>query len=945
MIQLESFDIFEQAGGCRKGVEVTLKGQTVGAVETKPFTIRFSGIVNKAQINYIIVEKAKAACVPASTSGELAADHAAHSVPGSYPPQLNVNSPRTYVDSDGDGFVPVTIDGRGSHSHFFDSANNIIGRITDYTWSIAETGEVVSRKQSFTYRFPLGTTRLKLSVTDNSCTTDEAETTVTVTGAIQAGQYCYFYDGLDELPKIGEEGASQNPAFAAVVQSATLGFPSFSFSDTQFAVKCTFFLEVNTDAPLSEISVSTFGSGIARVYKGEDIILDTATSDTAETSLAVGLTGFEVVYLRTTLSATPKLHFLVDGAAPAAPRISHDRKMVVPILTSATPAEGPIRGGTMVKVTGYGLFTPFTVKFAGETVTVLDSGQSPTQFFVKSPTVASAGPVEIRTTSGTEVSSNALTFTYGGAESCDSIGFTRTELKKANGSPLDTLELPTSAAIGQDGKIYLGTLGGTVQVVEYDVDTLKMTSQCHSKALKDSKYTKNSIPAVRDILGITFDPRDKEMKPYVSTSTIFWHERERVDRSIKDVWSNGAVDRLKPGTDPTDSGVCLVYDKRIVSGIPVSNHDHSVNGLVFTQNGDLLITVGGNTNMGLPGYKLGGYWESEYSAAVLIARLSKPSFDGDIKYQFPTEPRKAKMISGDVDLYATGLRNSFSITMTGKEQIYATDNGPNCSFGDTSASCSDYDEARAAAWDPDAEVDWEGKVRHGWVSCPFSLSRPDKILHVTPGSWYGHPNINRGGVECAWIDPFDDLTADDKPAPSKYKKAMTTLQSPLTGIGEYRANHFCGKLRGELIMSTYKSGKTWRMGVNGGAVTSGPDQLSSDGGITFVENAHGDLIFPRLSEKDVFVLRPDVTASAGLYVVGAVPFRHGKGGGTEIIVGGGGFGASTTVTIGSKTCVVTKRSAKEMTCTVPAHTSGLKSLTVVSSGISAELPDAVLYMK
>lgn len=942
LIQLEGFDIFAQAG-CRKGIEVLLKGHTVGAVDMKPLTIRFSGVVSNAQINYIRIKKAAQTCMPASTTGELSSDHAAHAVPGSYPPQFTANSPKSYVDGDGDGFVTVRIDGDGSHSHFFDSSNNIIGRITEYTWSIVETGEVISRQAAFMYKFPLGSTRLKLAVTDNSCTSDEAETTVTVTGVIQPGQYCYYYAGLSDFPKAGPDALSQNPQFSAVTESAQLGFPAFSFAGTKFAARCTFFLEVDKDSASSKISVATFGSGKARVYKGEDLIIDTTSSFVAQTSLAVGLIGFEVVYLRTTLAKPAKLHFLVNNSKPAASKITHDRKTVIPILSSITPMEGPIGGGTNVKVTGYGLFSPISVKFGGKSVPVLQSGRSPNQFFVESPPASKGGGVKIVAKSDSGVKSNSVNFAYG--STCDSISFTRDALLQADGSEVDFLELPTSAVIGQDGKIYMGTLGGTVQVLGYNSATLTTTSHCYSKPLKDANFKKNNIPAVRDILGITFHPRDKVLRPYISSSTIFWYDRERVERSNKKAWQNGAVDRLKPGTDPTDAGVCLVYDKRIVSGLPVSNHDHSVNGLLFTQTGDLLIAVGGYTNMGLPGYKLGGYWETHLSAAILIAKLSKPGFNGQIKYKFPDEPRKAKKISGDVELFVTGLRNTFAMTMTGKQEIYASDQGPNCGFGDTSSTCNDYDPAKAAAWNPDAEVDWKGKVKHGWVDCPYSLGRPDKMIHITKGSWYGHPNINRGGPECAWIDPYDHLTADDKPAPAKYKKPLVTLKSPVTGMREYRANHFCGKLRGELIMSTYKSGSTSRMGVNGGSVTSGPDEISTDGGITFVENARGDLIFPRLSEKNVFVLRPKVGPVAGLFIAGAVPFRHGKQGGTKIVIGGSNFGVMASVMIGTKKCAVTKSANTEIICTVPAHSGGLQSLTVTTStSEKAVLADAVLYM-
>lgn len=939
-IQLEGYDIYANAG-CNKGIEVKLSTQTVGTVDFKPLQIRFASIVNFALINFIYIKPASKQCVPASDTGGLAdgEDHAAHSVPGSYPPQINAGSPKSYVDSADRGFVNVRIDGGSSHSHFFDSVENIVGVITEYKWTIAETGKLVSKKQAFNYDFPLGTTRLKLSVVDNSCTTDEAETTVTVTGAIQPGQYCYYYEGLTERPAGGTLLDEPRPQFAEVATSASLGFPSFSFSNTFFVARCFFFLEVDEDTPVSTISVTTSGSGDATVYKGEDIVLDTVGSTSAETALPVGLTGFEVIYRRTSLTKPAVLKFMMNGKVPAPSKISHDRKTVLPIISGLTPADGPNIGGTRVKVSGFGLFQPLKVKFGTKTVNVL-SGFNSKQFFVNSPPGSGVVPVKATTAAGDV--SNSANFAYG--SSCDSVKFKETKLTKPGGGDVDFLELPTCAAIGQDGKIYMGTLGATVQVLGYDVKTLKTTSHCYSKSIVDPNYTKAGNPSVRDFLGITFDPRDKLMRPYVSSSTLFWHDRGRVDKTNLAAWRNGAVDRMKPGSDPMDPKICMVYDKRIVSGLPVSNHDHSVNALLFTQGGDLLIAVGGFSNMGLPGYKLGGYWETSLSAAILIAKLSKPGFDGNIKYSNPNIPRLAKKVSGDVDLYSTGLRNTFAMTMAGSGEVYASDQGPNCSFGDTSSTCDDYDEAEAAAWDPDADIDWPGKVKHGWLACPYSIGRPDKMVHITPGSWYGHPNIQRGGQECAWIDPFDHKTADDKSAPSSYKKPMVTLKSSITALDEYRADHFCGKLRGNLIMSTYKGGKTYRMGVNGGTATTTPDEISASGGITFVENAYGDLIFPRLTEKTVFILRPDVATKPGLFIAGAVPFRHGKSGGTLITIGGRNFGSSPTVQIGGKNCAIKTKSQTEIVCTVPGNGGGLKTIAITSGTESTGLGGAVLYM-
>lgn len=37
------------------------------------------------------------------------------------------------------------------------------------------------------------------------------------------------------------------------------------------------------------------------------------------------------------------------------------------------------------------------------------------------------------------------------------------------------------------------------------------------------------------------------------------------------------------------------------SGLPISDHDHGVNGLEFGDNGELYLQIGSNTNGGLPG--------------------------------------------------------------------------------------------------------------------------------------------------------------------------------------------------------------------------------------------------------------------------------------------------------------------------------------------------------
>lgn len=350
----------------------------------------------------------------------------------------------------------------------------------------------------------------------------------------------------------------------------------------------------------------------------------------------------------------------------------------------------------------------------------------------------------------------------------------------------------------------------------------------------------------------------------------------------------------------------------------------------------------------MPGFKLGNYWESENSAAIVIAKLSLGAgFDGTITYTPDDNPKFAKVTGGDVENFATGFRNTFNLVLHSTNNVYATDNSCNSSFGNTSETCDEDDDN--SEYPTGGGQDWPGTVQHGSGGNQFSVSRPDKVMHVTSGSYYGHPNLNRG--ECAWVDPFDGLTGLDNPAPANYKAPLDTLKSSVNGIVEYTADSvFGGSLRGELIMSTFNNGNTYRMGVNGGAKTSGPSELAVDGGLSVAMAANGDLLFPRINLGDIFVLRPIVPqleAKTGPSIVAAVPFRHGIAGGSTVIVGGYNFGTDPTVTIGGVDCPVVTNSAKSITCTVPAagaNAGSLVDVAVTTGTVSAVSFDALWYM-
>jgi glucose/arabinose dehydrogenase len=121
------------------------------------------------------------------------------------------------------------------------------------------------------------------------------------------------------------------------------------------------------------------------------------------------------------------------------------------------------------------------------------------------------------------------------------------------------------------------------------------------------------------------------------------------------------------------SGPDMVFWKDVVTGLPVSDHDHGINGLEFDHNGNLFINVGGNTNAGVPGplSSSGLQEEDALSAATLIARnVNSPSFDGKVKYDNTVTRNQ---VSGfGVEVFSSGLRNAFDLVMHSNGKLYAT---------------------------------------------------------------------------------------------------------------------------------------------------------------------------------------------------------------------------------------------------------------------------------
>lgn len=545
-------------------------------------------------------------------------------------------------------------------------------------------------------------------------------------------------------------------------------------------------------------------------------------------------------------------------------------------------------------------------------------------------------------------------------QTCGNVNFDVKKLVDMSGNDV-VIKQPTAITIGHDGNLYIATVEGYIHKIDYDSDASVVQSMCSSEKFEDKKWkNKDGIIAQRAFLGIGLDPRDKVPRPYVSASTIGYHKRDMpISLSNQKAWSNGAIERFKPASDATrtrNPNQCLEHDKTIVQGLPVSNGAHSVNQVMFSQSGDLLVVVGGNTNMGLPNTNLGGIWESYYSASVLLVKLSKPGFNGIIPYTTPNNLRTAQPTGGysDVDLFATGLRNPFGMSMSRAGNIYVVDNGPNEGNGDASTRCSEYNEMDASQGPEQRNVTGGGAVFGTGMN---SATRQDKILWIKKGKFYGHPNLPRSKIlgvdECAYIDPSTGKTPPPgkNSPPANYEHRLALVKSAATGILEYGGNEFCGKLRGTMIISMFPETGSFAVNMKSNGRTSGkPYKFNAVGGMSVAEDATGSLIFPIYSSKPtkgIYVFKPRVSRQSGLHISGAIPFRHGKKGGNQLHIAGRGFTSSSTVTVGGNNCPVVKQSATLMVCKVPPHRRGPLSvaINVMDGSESFTLRKAVLYMQ
>ena len=320
-----------------------------------------------------------------------------------------------------------------------------------------------------------------------------------------------------------------------------------------------------------------------------------------------------------------------------------------------------------------------------------------------------------------------------------------------------TISSPTSVASGPDGRL---DVAGRSEIRALTLDPA-------TQAVVDDELIASGL---QDVMGIAFDPTTPSpVKVYAS------HQNSSATRGFWGVVSTFTA----PGWTKED----------IITGLPTGweTLNHITNGLDFDSAGTLFIAQGSSTDAGLT---FDRQWpETPLSAAILVADIDEPGFDGTITYSPAGQPEdhSVDQTGGDVAVYASGTRNPFDLVIHSNGEIYATDNGPTGPRKSTACDTEDN----------------------------LGVSFNDELNRIVQGIYYGHPNRNRGRgdpLECTYLPP-------QWGSGSGYMAPIAIMQEHCScdGIDEYTAATFGGAMQGDLLIAQWSFGKVVRV------------ELSSDG--------------------------------------------------------------------------------------------------------------------
>jgi len=815
-----------------------------------------------------------------------------------------IKAPPYEVDYDGNGSEPYPLDGRGSHTH--EPGFSLQG----YAWTEGETS--LGSTAEIEPVLAVGKHHVSLEIFDDhvpsESRSDSVDLAVYPIDAVQ-GVLAKYYDSgnqdpaliIDSLPAI-EDLREVLPNFEVNNQLGKVG-------DTTFTQNVVIALSGKIKIISSgQYVFSSQGGSVSRL-----MIDGQAANFLQSISLSQGNHQIEARFAIPSLDKLPTniLFGPFNGtlAPVSADQLIHDETNLLPFIYEM-PSQGFTHGGEEITIEGLGFFPPSStiLHWGSLTFTAQDFDVTQDQIhFTTPPGTPGAIQVYIETPNG---NSNVKAFTYND----------NSPIKFADPIVIATPNAPTQAAWGPDGRLYVATYGGKIFVYTLDENyTVLATQQINTL----SQFSNSTI------LGIAFNPLDppNPVKIYVA------HGKLGVpfltcpaDPPTSPIPYSGEVSVLT-GPDFTSA-------QSLISGLPTSNHDHSVNGMSFTNFGDLMILVGGNTNAGVVSCEMGWMPESPLSGAMLLAETSKPNFNGQLSYierlggAINLDESHGDIVDlapgSDVKAYAVGLRNPFDLVIAQSGLVYATDNGPNSGFGNASTS--------AAGEGPNPEY-------------------PDELNLLCQEHYYGHPNRNRGILDNRqniYRDPLQPARLGNY-TPHILPPSM--LASSTNGLDEYRSRNFNSQMRNTLIAKHYTGAlEIYNLVLDAaGKKVQQVKSIANVDGLDVLAAPAGAMITTDFLHAAVKVVNPIDPSLGSLEALDIFPWRGKADGSTLFTIGGVGFGDTndTSVKIGGQSAQLLSVSDRRIIGLVPASsnpTASLLDVEVDVGALSSVIPKAFRYV-
>jgi hypothetical protein len=821
-------------------------------------------------------------------------------------------SPVFVVDYDEDGMETVALLGGESHTH--EPGHELV----TFDWTV--DGQPSSANVDSVEVLPVGTTTVSLTIGDDNIpaatATDSRTITVHPLDRVP-GILALFYDGsivgeqflLDNLPP--------RYNFASRLTGLQINAENGKVGASPFTEKVMVRWVAQFDTVSSRTLEFVATGGIDR-----RVIINSAPAS-GPTLLPAGTHDVEVRFAVTSLADLPvQLSVTENGSVAHDIEASfvHDLGPIPPAIHNM-PTSGTDLGGNRIDIDGFGFFPEAgtIVHWGLDDFTAADfDAWDGERITLTTPPGNGSIMVTVETPQGT---TDPVQFDYSPTGPIP-VRFTVLDSQAVSISDV------TCAQWGPDGKLYVAVVDGSLRILTYD-DNWSITSIQFKLGV--SGLTN------RDTLGMAFNPFDAYDPQDPSSIKLYVSHGEQ--------YHNGGGAFTGPsyytGQVSVLQGPNFDNPQPLITQLPVSNHDHSVNGPFFDDNGDLLLCVGGNTNGGVKAAALGDVPESPFSAAILRAFTSRPNFNGTILYQdtatgvFVDDQVFGETVDVapgvDIEVYAPGFRNSLDMVLHTNGYMYATDNGANAGFGPASLTLT---------------------TDLG----PGSANAQDEVNLVEQGVYYGSANRNRGRY-------YDRETVYRSPSVAsvggEFRKPLRIVASSTNGIDEYRATAFNSAMRGELIAAKWNSGLyRLELGSDGrriNAATLYDDNANTafppNKGLDVIAAPGGALIVIDYSGNKIRVQVPDDVSAIGATPYDIFPWRVPATGGQNFVIGGLNLGTNlnaVSVTIGGVPAVLTSVSETRIRGVYPPSATGAATElldVVVTIGSSVKtLTEAVRYM-